>query len=137
MSSAPENDVAKVIVDAALKVHQALGPGLLESVYERALAHELRKRGRTVGCQIGIPVTYDGVVLGEGFKADVLVDGLVIVELKSVEKLVEAHMKQANTYVRLSGVRLGLLINFGRSMLKGQIVRIANGVPDYLLETKA
>lgn len=129
-SSVPENRVAASIVDAALQVHRTLGPGLLESAYEAALAFELSRRGHSVERQVPIPVSYDGVALGEGFRADLVVDRLVIVELKSIEALGPVHRKQANTYVRLGGFRLGLLINFGGERLRDGILRIAHGLPD-------
>ncbi len=130
MNEVPENAVATAIVDAALMVHRALGPGLLESAYEVALAFELTRRGHTAERQVSIPISYDGVSLGEGFRADLIVDRLVIVELKSLERLADVHRKQTNTYVRLGGFRLGLLINFGGERLKDGIVRIANGLPE-------
>jgi len=121
-----ENDVARVVVDAALRVHRTLGPGLLESVYEAALAHELRKRGLAVQTQLPVPVSYDGVELEVGFRADLVVEGLVLLELKSVEQLAPVHKKQTLSYARLLDLRLALLINFGAPLLKQGLVRIAN-----------
>ena len=129
-----ENQIAKQVLDAAFKIHTALGPGLLESVYEVILAHELRKVGLTVGRQEPIPVSYDGLKFDEGFRADLLVNNCVIVELKSVQTLNSVHAKQVLTQLRLSNLRLGLLINFGEEHLKNGIRRIANGLPDTVEE---
>jgi len=123
-----ENQIATVVVDAALQVHRALGPGLLESVYERVLAHELRRRGLAVRCQVPIPVVYDGIELGVGFTADLLVAGRVIVELKSVARSLPVHKKQTLTYVRLADLRLGLLLNFGAPLMRDGITRVVNGL---------
>jgi GxxExxY protein len=123
-----ENDIAKEIVDAAFKVHTVLGPGLLESVYEAVLAYELEKRGLRVVRQLALPVVYEAVKLDEGFRADIVVEEKVIVELKSVETLAQVHRKQLLTYLRISDKKLGLLINFGAALIKDGIVRIANGM---------
>ena len=123
-----ENDIAKVIVDACFKIHTILGPGLLESVYEAVLTYELEKRGLRVVRQLSLPVVYETVKLDEGFRADLVVEDMVIVELKSVETLAPVHKKQLLTYLRLSGCKLGLLINFGSALIKDGIVRIANGM---------
>lgn len=125
-----ENELSKVILDAAFKVHTKTGPGLLETVYEVALAHELRKQGINVARQVPIPIRYDDLVFEEGFRADLLVEDKVIVELKSVEKLVRVHGKQVLTQLRLSDRKLGLLINFGEVHLKNGIERIVNGLPE-------
>jgi GxxExxY protein len=125
-----ENEVATIIVDAALKVHRILGPGLLESVYEAALTLELRKRGLTVDVQKEIPAFYEGAELGIGFRADLIVNGLVLVELKSVEALKDVFKKTTLTYLRLTGLRLGLLLNFNEVLLKNGIKRIVNGLPE-------
>ncbi len=122
-----ENEAAKEVVDAAIAIHSALGPGLLESVYEVVLAHELRKRGVTVERQKPIGIRYDGLVFDEGFRADLVVGGVVIVELKSVDALAAVHAKQLLTQLRLSGLKLGLLINFGEAHLKNGIKRLING----------
>ncbi len=122
-----ENDIAKEIVDAAFKVHTVLGPGLLESVYEAVLAYELEKRGMRVARQLALPVVYETVKLDEGFRADLVVEDKVIVEMKSVETLAPVHKKQLLTYLRLSGCKLGLLINFGAPYIKDGIKRIING----------
>ncbi|WP_201984512.1 GxxExxY protein [Hymenobacter rubidus] len=107
-----ENEISKVVLDAAFRVHSALGPGLLESVYEAALTHELRKQGLAVETQVPIPVVYDGVKLAIGFRLDVLVENKVILELKSCENLIPIHSKQLLNYLRLADLRLGLLFNF-------------------------
>jgi GxxExxY protein len=123
-----ENEIAKVIVDAAFKIHTKLGPGLLESVYEALLAYELKQRGLLVVRQQSIPVIYETVQLEEGFRADLIVEGKVIVELKSVEVIAPVHKKQVLTYLRLTNLKLGLLINFGEALIKDGISRIANGL---------
>lgn len=125
-----ENEIAREIVDAAYKIHVTLGPGLLESVYEVVLAYELRKRGLSVDCQQPIPVIYEGVQLEVGFRADLIVAGKVIIELKSIEELAPVHKKQLLTYLRLTGLRLGLLVNFNVALIKDGITRIVNGLPD-------
>lgn len=125
-----ENELSKFILDAAFRVHTKTGPGLLETVYEVLLAHELRKQGLRVQRQVPIPIHYDDLVFEEGFRADLLVEDIVIVELKSVEQLSRVHSKQVLTQLRLSERRLGLLINFGETQLKRGIERIANGLPE-------
>jgi GxxExxY protein len=129
-NSLSENEISKLILNAAFKVHTALGPGLLESVYEVVLAYELRKHNLRAERQVPIPIRYDQLVFDEGFRADILVEGKVIVELKSVEKLAPVHSKQLLTQLRLSDRRLGLLVNFGEQRLKDGIERIANGLPE-------
>ena len=124
----PENAIAKKIVNAAYKVHSALGPGLFESVYEAVLSYELRQEGLLVDQQVTIPIKYLDKVFDKGFIADLVVNNLIIVELKSVEKVSPLHMKQLLTYLRLSDRKLGLLINFGEASLKGSITRVANGL---------
>lgn len=121
-----ENETGTVIVDAAFTVFGELGSSLLESVYEAALAHELRERGLFVVRQAMIPVVYRGMTLEEGFRADLVVEKKVLVELKSVERLLPVHGKQVLTYLRLSGLSLGYLINFGSPVLKDGIQRIVN-----------
>ena len=119
------NEIARQIVDAAFVVHTALGPGLLESVYEVCLAHELRKRGLTVRQQVVLPVHYDGVRLDAGLRLDLLVNDAVIVEIKAVENLLPVHKAQALTYLKLTGCRLALLINFNVPVIKEGIHRLA------------
>ncbi len=123
-----ENEIAHEVVDAAYRVHTRLGPGLLETVYETILAYELRRRGLSVETQRPIPVRYDDIFFDRGFRADLMVGDLVIVELKSVEQTAPVHKKQLLTYLRLADKRLGLLINFGAALIKDGIVRIANGL---------
>ena len=125
------NEISARIVDTALRIHREIGPGLLESVYEVVLADLLRQEGFEVERQKHIPIQAFGKSFDEGFRADLIVDRLVLVELKSIEQLSKAHRKQALTYVRLCGLRLGLLINFGGELLKGNIERVVVGeVPD-------
>jgi GxxExxY protein len=123
-----ENEIATQIVDAAFKIHKQLGPGLLESVYEVVLAHELKKRGLRVVRQAPIPIVYDDIKFDEGFRADLIVGGKVVVELKSVEAVVPVHKKQVLTHLRLANLKLGLLINFGEELIKNGISRIVNGL---------
>jgi len=124
-----ENQLSKIILDAAFRVHTKSGPGLLETVYEVILAHELRKQGLQVQRQVPIRIRYDELEFDEGFRADLIVEDKVIVELKSVEKLAAVHSKQVLTQLRLSERRLGLLINFGEVHLKNGIERIVNRLP--------
>ena len=121
-----ENQIAKQIVDAAYHIHTRLGPGLLESVYEVVLAHELRKRGLTVRRQVSVPVVFDGLRFDEGFRADLVVNDKVVVELKSVETVAPVHKKQVLTYLKLMDKRLGLLVNFGAALIKDGISRVVN-----------
>jgi GxxExxY protein len=125
-----ENEISKVVVDAAYTVHVALGPGLLESVYETVLCHELRKRGLKVERQVAVPVVYDGLQFEEGFRADIVVEDKVVLELKSVEHVLPVHSKQTLTYIRLMDKRLGMLINFGAARIKDGIWRIVNGLEE-------
>jgi GxxExxY protein len=125
-----ENEIAKEVVDAAFRVHTKLGPGLLESVYEVVLAYELEKRGFSVICQKSVSVKYDDLVFDVGFRADIIVEDLVILELKSVEAIAPVHKKQLLTYLRLADKKLGLLINFGAPLIKHGIFRIVNGLKD-------
>lgn len=123
-----ENDMAREIVDASFKIHTRLGAGLLESVYEAVMAYELQKRGLRFERQKPIRVVYDGIDLGEGFRADFIVEDLVIIELKSVEVVTPVHKKQLLTYLRLTNKHLGLLINFNTDLIKNGITRIANNL---------
>ena len=122
-----ENEIAKQIFDAAFVVHTSLGPGLLESVYEVVLAYELKKKGLTPEPQKPMPILYDNIRFDEAFRSDVVVNGKVIVELKSVEALLPVHAKQLLTQLRLSDLKLGLLFNFGAAHLKNGIKRVING----------
>ncbi len=121
-----ENEIAKKILDAAMAIHVRLGPGLLETVYEKILVYELTQRGLKVEAQVPVPIRYESKVFDEAFRADLIVDDKVIVELKSVENVQPVHKKQLLTYLRLSDKRLGLLINFGSALLKDGIFRIVN-----------
>lgn len=123
-----ENEIANIIMDAAFKIHRELGPGLLESVYEIILARTLTDMGLVVERQVPVPIRYQDIVFDEGFRADLFVNRKVIIELKSVERLQPVHSKQLLTYLRLTGCRLGLLINFGENLMKDGFKRIANGL---------
>lgn len=125
-----ENEIARVVVDVAFHIHKRLGPGLLESVYEAVMVHELRKRALQVEFQHPIPVEWDGLKLEVGFRADLIVEQCLVVELKSVEEIHGVHKKQLLTYLRLAGHRLGLLINFNTELIKDGISRVVNGLPD-------
>jgi len=119
------NAIARIVVDAAFRVHSTLGPGLLERVYEVCLAHELRKRGLIVDAQVDLPVFYDGVRLDAGMRIDLIVAGKLLIELKAVETVLPVHKAQVLTYLKLTGHRLGLLINFNVPIIKDGIDRIA------------
>jgi len=121
-----ENEIGKIIVDAALAVHRELGPGLLELVYEVILAHELEQRGLKVQRQVPIAIEYAGIHFQEGFRADLIVEDKVIVELKAVEKVSGAHKKQVQTYLKLTGQKLGFLLNFNEELIKHGITRCVN-----------
>jgi len=125
-----ENEISKEIVDAAIQVHREIGPGLLESVYETVLAYELQDRGLKVERQVPVPIVYGELRFEEGFRADLIVADLVIVELKSVSEITAAHRKKIQTYIRLKNLRLGLLLNFGAALMKNGIVRAVNGLPE-------
>jgi GxxExxY protein len=123
-----ENELTKIVIDLCIKIHKALGPGLLESVYEEILIYELKKLGIIVARQVGIPIHYENVKLELGFRADLIVEDKVILELKSVESVLPLHKKQLLTYLKLTNMKVGLLINFNESLMKNGIVRIANGI---------
>jgi GxxExxY protein len=125
-----ENAIAQQIVDAAYRIHTTLGPGLLESVYDTVLAHELARRGLRTTRQQPIPVIYENIHIDMGFRADMIVEDRVIVEIKSVEVLAPVHKKQLLTYLKLADKRLGLLINFNVALIRDGIVRIVNGLED-------
>lgn len=125
-----ENEAAKITVDAAFKIHQALGPGLLEPVYESVLEYELKKRGLNVARQVPLPVVYEGVRFDEGFRMDLVIEDILVLELKSVESIAPVHKKQLLTYLRLSNRRFGLRINFGASYIRDGITRIVNGLEE-------
>jgi GxxExxY protein len=125
-----ENAIAKEIVDVAFRIHTTLGPGLLESVYDTVLAYDLGRRGLRTVRQQPIPVVYEQVRIETGFRADLIVEDKVIVEIKSVESLLPVHKKQLLTYLRLADKRLGLLISFHVPLIKDGITRIVNGLED-------
>jgi len=122
-----ENEIGKIVVDCAVRLHKELGPGLLESVYEVLLSHLLRDAGLRVERQVPIPIECFGIQFDEGFRADIVVEGKVILELKSVENVHKAHKKQVLTYLKLTGKKLGYLLNFGEELMKDGISRILNG----------
>jgi len=123
-----ENEITGIILDCCIRIHRELGPGLFESVYEEILAYELEKLGLTVERQRGVEVEWDGINVGLGFRADLIVDSKVIIELKSVEKLQKVHFKQLQTYLQLTGIKVGLLINFNEALLKNGFHRVVNGL---------
>lgn len=125
-----ENEIGTAIVTAAIHVHRELGPGLLESVYEVALEYELKKLGFAVKRQVSIPVRYQGISFDEGFRADLIVENKVVLELKSVQIVSAAHKKQIQTYLRLTGMKLGYLLNFGAALMKDGITRCVNGLDE-------
>ena len=124
------NMIGREIVDAAIAVHRELGPGLLESVYEVVLLDELRKRGLHAKRQVSVPIVCRGTRFDEGFRADIIVGNSVILELKSVERTTHAHKKQVLTYLKLTGMRLGYILNFGAAVMKEGITRIVNDLPE-------
>ena len=123
-----ENEIGKIIVNRAVQIHKELGPGLFESVYEVILAHELVQLGLRVERQVPIAIEFHGMTFNEGFRADLIVEDKVIVELKSVEAVSNAHKKQVLTYLKLTGMKLGYLLNFGDALMKDGISRILNGI---------
>jgi GxxExxY protein len=125
-----ENEIATIIVDTAFRIHRDIGPGLFETVYERIMVVELTKRGLLVARQKPIPIVYHGVHFEAGFRCDLLVEGTVIVEVKSIEAIHPVHKKQVLTYLRFSDKRLGLLINFNVALIKDGIVRLVNGLKE-------
>ena len=125
-----ENEIGTALIETAITVHRRLGPGLLETVYEAVLEHELQERGLQVRRQVAIPLDYQGVHFDEGFHADLIVADKVIVELKSVEAVSPIHKKQLLTYLRLANLRLGYLLNFGAATMKEGITRIVNALPE-------
>ncbi len=125
------NDLTAIIVDEAYRIHQEVGPGLFESVYECLLADALAVKGLRVARQVVVPIRVRDKTFDEGFRADIIVEDVVIVEIKSVERLAQVHKKQVLTYLRLSGIHVGLLINFGGELFKGNVERIVTGqAPD-------
>ena len=125
-----ENELAKIAVDAAYQIHTRLGPGLLESVCQAIMLYELRKRGLKVEDEVPIPVIWEEVNVDVGFRADLIVEGKLVLELKSVEQVAPVHKKQLLTHLRLTNCRLDLLINFGALLIKDGITRVVNGLPE-------
>jgi GxxExxY protein len=121
-----ENEIGTIVVDSAVNLHKELGPGLLETVYEVLLTHVLRQKGLGVARQVPVPITYNGTSFDEAFRADMVVAGKVILELKCVEKLSNAHKKQLLTYLKLTGTKLGYVLNFGEPLMKNGICRTPN-----------
>ena len=125
-----ENQIGTIVVETAIAIHRELGPGLLESVYEIVLAHELKARNLNIERQVPIPISYKGIQFDEGFRADMIVERKVLLELKSVEQTNRAHKKQVQTYLRLTGHKLGHLLNFGEALMKDGISRCVNGLEE-------
>jgi GxxExxY protein len=122
-----ENEISKIVVDKTLKIHKILGPGLLESVYHGVLVYELRKSKLDIESEKDIPVKYEDVHFNKGFRADIIVNQKLMIEIKSVKRLEDVHFKQLLTYLKLTGLKLGLLINFNEVLLKNGLKRIING----------
>lgn len=118
----------KAIVHSAIRVHKTLGPGLLESVYQKCLTYELEKQGHVIKCELPMPVLYDGIKIDVGFRADMLVDGSVIIENKTVERLAPIHEAQLLTYLKVSQMRLGFLLNWNVQLMKAGIKRLVNNL---------
>ena len=125
-----ENEIGKIVVDTAIAVHREPGPGLLETVYEVVLANELGQRGLKVERQMPVPITCRGIRFDEGFRADIVIEGKVILELKSITRVNDAHKKQLLTYLRLTGNKLGFLLNFGEALMKDGITRTVNSLEE-------
>ena len=131
-----ENEIGTILVETAIDIHRSLGPGLLESVYEIVMAHELNARGLPAKRQVPISIVYKGIEFAEAFRADLLVADKVIVELKSLEQINRAHRKQIQTYLRLTGLKLGYIFNFGAALMKEGIVRAVNGLDEENLDSR-
>jgi GxxExxY protein len=125
-----ENDIARQIVDIAYKIHNKVGPGLLESAYQEIMVYELEKNGFEVQREHPVPIRYESILLDAAYRADIIVEDLVIIELKSVEQVAPVHKKQLLTYLRLADKHLGLLINFGAPLIKDGITRIVNNLEE-------
>jgi GxxExxY protein len=123
-----ENEIGEAIIGAAMKVHSALGPGLLESAYGLCLAHEIERKGLAVRRQVSIPIRYEGLVIDNGYRIDLLVDSRVVVELKAIEALLPVHRAQLLSYLRLGDFKLGYLLNFNVAHMRDGIARIVNGL---------
>ncbi len=127
-----ENDIGTQAIKAAIAIHRELGPGLLETVYEVILARELSDLGIKVERQASVPIIYKGIIFEEGFRADLIIEKKVLLKLKSAERILPAHKKQVQTYLRLTGLKLGCLLNFGEAVLKSGITRCVNGLEEDL-----
>ncbi|WP_035482911.1 GxxExxY protein [Algoriphagus marincola] len=125
-----ENEISKIVLDTAFEVYFKLGPGLLESIYEQILAIELKNKGLKIETQVPIPVFWKGNEIGTGYRADILIERKVLIELKSVEKVLPVHPKQLKTYLKVLDLKLGLLINFNEAKFVNGIVRVVNGLKD-------
>jgi len=125
-----ENEIGSLVVDTAINLHKNLGSGLLENVYEVVLAKLLAKKGLLIQRQVSIPIIFEDEHFEEGFRVDLFIDGKVIIEIKSVEKIIDAHKKQLLTYLKLTNTKLGFILNFGAGLMKDGIVRIVNGITD-------
>ena len=122
-----ENEIGTIVVDTAVYLHKKLGSGLLESVYESILAKQLSKKGLLVQRQVSVPIEFEGDYYDEGFRLDLFIEGKVIIELKSIEKITQVHKKQLLTYLKLTNTKLGYILNFGAQLMKDGIVRTING----------
>ena len=125
-----ENEIGTIVIETAIVMHRELGPGLLETVYEVVLARELQDRGLRVERQVPVPIRYKNIRFDEAFRADIVIAGKVILGLKSVERVTAAHKKQVQTYLRLTGCKLGYLLNFGEALMKAGITRCVNGLDE-------
>ena len=125
-----ENEIGSILIRSAIQIHRKIGPGLFESVYESVLENQLQKEGLTTERQVGIPIEFEGIQFDEGFRADLVIENKVIVELKCVEKIGKIHQKQLLTYLKLSGKHLGFLLNFNEILLKNGVYRIVNQLED-------
>ena len=125
-----QEDVATIIIDAALKVHRSLGPGLFESAYQLCLAYELRHRGLQVECEVALPITYEGIRIEAGYRIDMVIENQIIIENKTVEQLLPIHEAQIMTYIKLSKTQIGFLINWNVRLIKNGIKRIVSNVPE-------
>ena len=125
-----ENEIGTILIETAIDIHKKLGPGLLESVFEVVLAHEIEKRGLKTKRQVRIPIQFEEISFEEGFRADLIIEEKVIVELKSKQELSLSDRKQIQTYLKLSGLKLGYLLNFGAGLMKHGIVRAVNGLEE-------
>ena len=123
-----ENELSKIIVNCCFKIHSTLGPGLFESVYENILAYKLSKENLKIEIQKALPVYYDGIKMDIGFRTDIIVENKVIIEIKSVEELSKVHFKQLQTYLKLTNIKLGLLVNFNENLIKEGIHRVVNNL---------